>query len=162
MNDIGLILLGAGGHALVVLEACRLAGRRVAGLLDPALPPGSLVLGAPVLGGDERLDDPEFVAAHEWVVGSARREVMARLAARLEARGANTPTVIHPRAVISPSVVLERGGFVAAGVVVQALARVGPFTLLNTACSVDHEAVIGRGCHVAPGARILGRAAVGE
>ena len=49
-----VVVVGAGGHAKVVIEAVRACGGDVVGLLDPN-PRASSVLGVPVLGGDEAL-----------------------------------------------------------------------------------------------------------
>ena len=50
-----LVLVGAGGHAKVVIEVARAAGRfNLVGLIDPR-PAAPEVLGVPVLGGDEIL-----------------------------------------------------------------------------------------------------------
>jgi FlaA1/EpsC-like NDP-sugar epimerase len=51
------VLVGAGGHAKVVLEVFRaLGGFDVVGFVDPN-PPAPVLLGLPVLGGDAMLHD---------------------------------------------------------------------------------------------------------
>ncbi len=50
-----VVIIGAGGHAKVVVEAVRATGIfDIIGLTDPA-PPAREVLGVPVLGGDDML-----------------------------------------------------------------------------------------------------------
>ncbi|MCB1139905.1 MAG: acetyltransferase, partial [Leptospiraceae bacterium] len=49
-----LVLIGAGGHARAVTDVIELEDRfRILGFLDTKLPPDTLVLGYPVLGGDD-------------------------------------------------------------------------------------------------------------
>ena len=61
-------ILGSGGHARVVADVCRAAGREVRGFLDAGAQKGSRSGGVPVLGGDELLADRAFVGAHEFLV----------------------------------------------------------------------------------------------
>ena len=56
MNDRPFIVIGAGGHAKVVVDLLQMAGHTVAGLtdIDPALH-GMDVLGVPIIGDDDAL-----------------------------------------------------------------------------------------------------------
>ena len=52
---LDLLIVGAGGHAKVVIEAVRAAGLgHLVGILDPA-PLSPKILGLPVIGNDEGL-----------------------------------------------------------------------------------------------------------
>ena len=56
MNKAPLLMIGAGGHAKVLLSALRRSGESVAGLVDAdASLHGSSVLGVQVLGGDDEV-----------------------------------------------------------------------------------------------------------
>ena len=48
-----IIIVGAGGHAHVVIDSLRLQGHAIKGAVDPALRVGERFMGIPVLGGDE-------------------------------------------------------------------------------------------------------------
>ena len=61
-----IILVAAGGHGRVVIDALLASGTRIRGLVDPALGAGSSVMGAVVLGGDEVLDRVE--SSQCWLV----------------------------------------------------------------------------------------------
>jgi len=56
MNKGSIILLAAGGHGSVVLDALLASGSSVSGILDPGRTVGSLIFNVPVLGGDDLLD----------------------------------------------------------------------------------------------------------
>ncbi|MNJ71095.1 UDP-N-acetylbacillosamine N-acetyltransferase [compost metagenome] len=40
--------------------------------------------------------------------------------------------------------------------------RIGPGSILNTGCSVDHDCVLGTAVHISPGARLAGGVKVGD
>lgn len=152
-----IVVVGAGGHAKVVIAAARAAGWTVRGVLDDdEARHGTAVLGADVLGGTDRL--VALGAPAVLAIGSNRAR--AALDARLpDARWA---TIVHPTAWLAPSVTLGPGTVVFAGCVVQPDAVLGRHVILNTGCSVDHDGAIGDYVHVAPGARLAGAVTLGE
>ena len=54
------MILGNGGHARVVADACATSGRSVAGYLGPS------IAGEPHLGGDDRIEDDGFRGEHDF------------------------------------------------------------------------------------------------
>ncbi len=65
-----IVIIGSGGHARVLADVCRTAGRPVRGFVDPKVTKGEFVAGIPVLGGDEILESADFVARYEFALGS--------------------------------------------------------------------------------------------
>lgn len=159
MTSKPLIIIGAGGHAKVVADAALAAGWTVAGLLDRD---GSGILGLAVLGGDARLDDPAFVAAHCFVAAIGAQAARRRLSLRVLAAGGDLAVVVHPSAIVAPSAIIGAGSVVLAGAVVNPDARIGRFAIVNVCASVDHDNVLGDNVQVGPGARLTGNVSVGE
>lgn len=150
-----LLIVGAGGHAKVVLDAAMCAGIEVAALRgEPGDP--EAVLGAPVVFGEQT------AGADSFIIGVGDNEMRARLYDAWHARGLKPATVVHPSAVVASSAHLGPGVFAAAGSVVNPDARVGANTILNTGCTVDHDCSIGAHAHVAPGVSISGAVEIGE
>lgn len=168
------MILGAGGHAKVVLDAIHLSGARprpgaraidVVGLLDsdPALR-GSRLMGIPVIGGDEML--PDLLRAgvrHAFVAVGAVGDNSRRqsLAERLWALGFHLLTVVHPGAWVSPHADLGEGTCVLAGAIINAGARVGRNAIVNTGAVVEHDCRVADHAHIAPGARLAAGVEVG-
>lgn len=162
MSRAALLLLGAGGHAKVVLEAAAAGDRwRRFALLDDRYPSHRSLLGWPVLGGCETaerwLDDYPEAALGLGDNGS-------RLAGlrRLERCGFGLPCVVHPRAWVSASAVLAAGCVVLAQAAVSAEARLGRGCIVNTGATVDHDCELAEGVHVAPGAHLAAGVRVGR
>jgi sugar O-acyltransferase (sialic acid O-acetyltransferase NeuD family) len=158
---MGLVLIGAGGHARVVLDAAQACGLTVDGLLDTAREAGDTLAGAPILGGDEHLDDSDFVRAHGFHVSISDPVAKTSLVNRLNSVSARFETICHPGAIISSSATLADGVFVNAGAVINAGAQIGAHVIVNTRASVDHDNEIGPGAHIAPGVTVCGDVVVG-
>jgi sugar O-acyltransferase (sialic acid O-acetyltransferase NeuD family) len=157
-----LILVGGGGHALVVAEAALAAGDALVGFLDDD-PFAPLCAGSPKaarLGGMDAVDllrDP----GRGWIIGVGDVDVRRALIERLHAL-AGASAVIHPAASVSPSASIGGGAFIGPGAVVHTRARIGDHAIINSGAIVEHECVVGPNAHVAPGAALAGRATIGR
>jgi len=152
-----LIVVGAGGHAKVVVAAARAAGFRVVAISDDVrLRWGDRLLGIAVSGPTEPvLQD----ARARVVLAIGANAVRRRMAATARCRFV---TVIHPSAIIDPTVQLGAGSVVFAGAVIQPDTAIGAHAIVNTAASIDHDCVLGEAVHVAPGARLAGNVTLGD
>ena len=154
---MSVLVVGAGGHAKVVIATLRAAGHAIAGVLDDAPEPvGRTVLGIPVIGPIARLGDHDGPAV--LAIGSNR--VRRRLAAAYPE--ANWLAVVHPSAVVDESVRVGEGAVVFAGAVVQPDTVVGRHAIVNTGATVDHDGRLGAFVHVGPGAHLSGNVMIGE
>jgi UDP-perosamine 4-acetyltransferase len=159
MSDLPLLVLGAGGHAKVLVGALKRSGANLLGLVDPdPARHGALVLGVPVLGGDEVLDrhPPGTVLLVNGLGSVGSLAPRAALYHRFHSLGYRFTRVIDPSAVVGEEVTLGEGCQVMAGAVIQPGAVIGEDTIVNTGARLDHDTVIGSHCHVAPGAVLSG------
>jgi sugar O-acyltransferase (sialic acid O-acetyltransferase NeuD family) len=154
-------LVGAGGHAKVVLDAL------VSGEIDPATirigddnpqRAGASLLGLPV-------DMPALqssVSGRPFHVAVGSGSVRERLAAEGEAMGGSYLAIVHPTAQISTFADIGEGAFVAALAVVGPSARIGRGAIINHGAVVDHDCRVGAFSHVAPLACLGGSVTVGH
>lgn len=162
MSGARVVVLGAGGHAKVVIATLQSAGWAVVAVLDddPGRAGGG-VLGVEVAGTVGDLAAWEGVAAITAVGdGRARQRLVARVEA--ERPGVVWASAVHPAAVVHPGVRLGPGSVIFAGAVVQPDSAVGAHAIVNTGASIDHDGRLGDFVHVAPGARLAGGVEVGE
>ncbi|MBI1945856.1 MAG: acetyltransferase [Deltaproteobacteria bacterium] len=143
-----VVVVGAGGHAKVVIATLRAAGRTVIGcaVRDRSEPTGHL-LGVPLVAEDD------LPAGAELLLGVGDNHLRQRLAGKLVGPWTSC---VHPAATVAEGSVLGVGTLVCAGAVVQADARLGAHVIVNTCASVDHDCIVGDFVHVAPGARLAG------
>lgn len=157
-----VVILGAGGHGLVVAETARTAGFDLLGFIDddPALRTRS-PLGLPVLGLTTMVEHRE-IACDGVLLGIGRNIIRTGLLRRFLASGHALPTLVHPRAWVGPSALMGAATVVMANASVQTGCRLGAAVIINTNASVDHDGVLGDGVHVSPGAHLAGNVTVGE
>lgn len=155
-----LILLGAGGHAKVLLSLIHACGFEVIGVCDPALAQSGVFdwRGVRVLGSDEAVFamDPLSVGLVNGVGQLVRTAGRRALFDAFTARGYRFPALVHPAAWVDESVSLGDGAQVMAGAIIQADVVIGSNSVINTRASVDHDCQLGRDVHVAPGATLCG------
>jgi len=70
---------------------------------------------------------------------------------RLQCEGIPVPTLIHPRAYVSPRATLGQGTVVLPMAVVNTGVRVGEGCIINIGALIDHDSVIENYVHLAPG-----------
>jgi len=167
---MSLVVLCAGGHARVVIEALRSRGTCPTAVTDrDSARVGSLLGGIPIIGPDEdilamKVDSVELAnglgnrASRTSPGLSARRELFGRFAAL----GYAFPVISHASAVIASDVSPGEGAQVMAGAIIQPGARIGRNVLVNTRAVVEHDCQVGDHCHIAPGAVLCGGVSVGE
>jgi sugar O-acyltransferase (sialic acid O-acetyltransferase NeuD family) len=160
-----VVIIGAGGHARVLLDMLSLLKIPVAGMTDVAASlAGREIFGVRVLGDDEALQ--RFPCGTTRLVnglGSVKTMDARRAAfARLRARGYGFLTLAHPSAVVSARAVLGEGVQALARSVVQCGARIGANSILNTGAQVDHDCVVGDHVHLAPGVTLSGDVHIGD
>lgn len=152
-----LLLIGAGGHAKVVLDAVLMSGRfEVVGLLDadPKLR-GTHVLGFPVLGDEGLLEETAYAGCGVIVSIGDNRQRLA-VAAQCVPMERTFAIAIHPSVIVGRNVEIGEGTVVLGGAVINPGAAIGAHCIVNTSASIDHDCVLGDGVHVSPGAHIAG------
>ncbi|HMO90551.1 MAG TPA: acetyltransferase, partial [Lacibacter sp.] len=153
--DTSFLLLGAGGHGMVIAEILEACGQTITGFFDDITQRRDL-LGYPVYRSLEELNP---APGTRWILCVGKNSARKELA---EQHPFPFGTAVHPSSVISPRSSLGEGTVVMAGVCVNSSARIGRHVILNTRCSVDHECVIGDFAHLSPGVSLAGNVQVGE
>ena len=157
-----LIVIGAGAHAKVVIEAIRAAALgEIIGLIDPS-PVSHSVLSVPIIGDDDDLERLRIEGIESAVVALGGNALRLKVANKLRDLGFALPAVIHPSALVSPSALVEEGAILMARAVLGTESVLRALAILNTAASVDHDNIIGVAAHIAPGCALAGNVDVGE
>jgi len=157
-----LILLGAGGHARVLLSTVLQLGQQVVGVADPDHAQAAR-LGIPYLGGDDSVlgFDPAEVLLINGVGSVASIANRLNVYESFRKRGYRFASVIHPAAIIASEVELAEGVQIMAGAILQTGSVVAEDCIINTGARIDHDCVMDAHAHVAPGAVLSGGVHVG-
>jgi sugar O-acyltransferase (sialic acid O-acetyltransferase NeuD family) len=149
----GIVVIGAGGHAKVLISTLTARGLPIAAVFDDDDSKwGMDAHGTRV----SRIERERGGSAIIGIGDNAQRREMAS-ALKFEWQ-----TVVHPSACVHPSAKLGRGTVVFAGAVVQPDAVIGDHVIVNTGATIDHDCVIGDYAHLAPGVHLSGAVHVGE
>lgn len=163
---VPLVVLGASGHARVVIDAARRSSAfELLGVVDPSIPADTTLNGLRCLGGEECL--PEIAARVDGlaaIIAIGDNAVRARVADKVLGLVPRIrfAAVIHPATVIAEDVTIADGSFIAAGVTINCGTRVGRHAVVNTNASVDHDSSIGDFAFVGPNAALAGGVSVGR
>ena len=166
-----LIIIGSGGHALVIWEILEQVGNvEVMGFTDPSTPSGTMKqlgsLSKPVLGGDDVLIEQLKTNPRLYGIAGVGPEPYAVRHAALDLLDTygqeRVFTAVHPRAVVSPAARLGAGSVVMAGAVVNPGVVMGRHCVINTGATVDHECQLSDNVFIQPGVHLGGRVVVGE
>lgn len=153
-----IYLIGAGGHAKVILSLLEERGKRCLGIYDDAERLWNTSLwGIPVIGPVRELPDREEFTA---VIAVGGNEIRRRISRTF--KNICWATLIHPHSWVHSSVVVGIGTVVFAGVVIQPDTVIGAHTIINTSVSIDHDCHVGDFCHLAPGCHIAGGVKIGN
>lgn len=160
-----IFIIGASGHAKVVIDIVERQGRwRVAGLIDARLPAGAVHFGCPVLGDEGALAD--LARAHgvrALLVAVGDNAARARVVERAQALAPELAfaTAVHPAASVARGAEVGPGSVVMPGAVLGPDARVGRHCIVNTGAMLDHDGVLDDYASLGPGAALGGNARVG-
>ena len=155
----GIVVIGAGGHAKVVIETLRATGREVACCVAGKSVDG---IGVPMLRGDEHLAALRAKGHGQAIVAIGDNTLRARLAEQVLAAGYELVSAISPHAVISPSVKLGRGVVILPGAIVNAGAVINDLAIINSGAVVEHDCHVGLGAHLGPLCGLAGNVSIGR
>jgi sugar O-acyltransferase (sialic acid O-acetyltransferase NeuD family) len=160
------IILGAGGHARVLIDCMRGSGVvQIHGILDPDEERwGQTMYEVPILGGDELIAQIAGEGVKYFTVGlgsTGSSEARQRLFSLGQSQGLLPLTVIHPACIYSGSATIGPGSQLLAGSIVNAGAVIGKNVIINTGAIVEHDCRVEDHAHIATGARLAGTVHVG-
>ncbi|MGE7991587.1 NeuD/PglB/VioB family sugar acetyltransferase [Pseudomonas sp. NPDC089554] len=162
MSGLPVLLLGAGGHARVVLDVLKLCGHDLVGVSAPELAKHNGWYGLEAVGGDEDVlcSDTQQVLLANGIGVIPGQTLRIRVHQRFRQHGYRFVSVVHPSAVVAASCELGEGVQIMAGAIVQPGCRIAGGVVVNTGALVDHECHVEELAFIGPGATLCGQARV--
>ena len=164
-DERSVIVLGAGGHARVLVSILKRLNKRILGATALSPIEESDFFGIPILGDDDEIENwsPQEI---ELVNGigmiAAGDSARHKNSDRMRALGYRFLNVVDPSAFIAPEATVSEGAQIMAGAIIQPGAIIGKDSIINTGAQVDHDCVIGEGSHVCPGSLLAGDVRIGQ
>jgi sugar O-acyltransferase (sialic acid O-acetyltransferase NeuD family) len=154
-----VIVLGAGGHAKVVISTLLELNFQINGVLDDDPNKwNQKVLNIPVLGPIELLKSGNF---EQGIIAIGDNKTRKEIVEKYNGF-CRWISIIHPFSYVHPSVEIGDGSVIFAGAVIQPEVIIGKHVIINTSASVDHDCKIEDFVHIAPGVHLAGGVSVGE
>nr|WP_121270565.1 acetyltransferase [Pedobacter schmidteae] len=148
-------IIGAGGHAKVVLDILLESNQHISGIWDENSNL-KFLLGYTIYGDFKAFKQ---LSSEQFVIAIGNNFIRKQMASQL---GSNKARVIHPRSVISKFAKIGIGTVVMANVTVNADTLIGDYVILNTNASVDHECKLADFVHISPHVALGGNVSIGE
>ena len=159
-----VIIIGAGGHAKVLLETLKLIKWNVIGLIAKDVVKGDILYGIKVLGDDQAIQffSPDEVCLVNGIGSLPGNMLRWKLANKFRNKGFSFSQIIHPAACIAEDVIISQGVQVMAGSVLQPGVEIGEDCIINTGVFIDHDCHISANCHLSPGVTLCGGVRIGR
>lgn len=147
-----IYIYGASGHGKVIADIIQASGYTLGGWID-----------------DDKtkncLSWEDFCALHvqaSIALGIGSNYIRSTVAKKVKLAGHNLPILIHPTAVVSPSVLLKEGSVVMPLCVINADTQIGAGVIINSGSVIEHDCLIGEYVHISPSSAIAGNVKIGE
>jgi sugar O-acyltransferase (sialic acid O-acetyltransferase NeuD family) len=160
-----VIVLGAGGHASVLIDALQQLNADVLGITDPDETLwGKELMGVDILGNDDKIFDihPERIELVNGLGSTRNTRARQKLFETWQLRGYSFASVIHPKTILAASARVAEGVQILAGAIINPHTMIGANTVVNTGAILEHDCVVGNHVHIAPGVKIAGSVSVGS
>lgn len=164
---IPLHIIGAGGHAKVVLDIiyqmANFDSLDISVYDDKFEEPHKMqVLNEFVCGKVDALYNSRFKGHSVFVAIGDNKRRMELINRVRTMPGLHPKTFLHPNSYVSPFAKIGAGSIVMPGAVIQTGAVIGEGCIINTGATVDHDCELGKGVHICPGAHLAGEVFVGD
>jgi sugar O-acyltransferase (sialic acid O-acetyltransferase NeuD family) len=157
MKKEPVILIGSGGHALIVADIIeQMDCFEIIGIISSSNEKHPF-LNYPILGNDDCLEiyfNKGIKKAALGIGGYTSNELRASVFHKLKGMGFSIATAIHPKSTIAKGVAIGEGSCIFAGVVLNPAVSIGKNSIIATSSSIDHETKIGNHVLVSAGATI--------
>lgn len=154
-----LIIIGAGGHGKVIADIAKFNGYQEIVFLDDDIK--KYKIGEYQIIGTTN-DIEKFKEKYDFFVGIGNNKIRKKISLMLNEKKISQPILIHPSAVIDPTVNIGNGTVIMANVVINADSKIGNGCIINTSSSIDHDCLINSYTHISPGVHVAGTVSIGE
>lgn len=160
-------MLGAGGHAKVILDIAKLTGIKITHIVDIKEKLDPLFYGLKHITSDNNITNnlhpkESYCINALGVIPGKSKLLRSTIYAKYIRNNYIFIKMIHPSAIISPNVTVESGVNIMAGAIIQTGSIIKQNSIINTGVLIDHDCQIEKDVHIAPGAVLCGNVKVGK
>jgi len=151
-----VILIGYSGHAYVVTDIILSSGREIIGYCETEKKDANPYQ-LSYLGSEESNQNLYSEGSNTCFVAIGNNTLRNKISTYLIESGAEMTNVVHPSAIVSDNVKLEKGIMLGHGCIINSCAVISKGVICNTGSIIEHECNIGEYAHIAPGTVLCGK-----
>lgn len=155
-----LLIIGAGGHASVLVDILREQNRDIIGIVSPEIDRSRKVFQGVChypYDDDALRFKPDAILLVNGIGSLPKSNLRSKIYDKFVKLGFQFASVIASDAKISDFAELCHGVQVMHGAIIQAGTIIGENTIINTGAIIDHDGDIGLNNHIAPGVTLSGQ-----
>ncbi len=165
MSKNKIILIGGGGHCKSCIEVIESTNQyEIAGIIDTAEKVGERILGYPIIGSDEDLE--EIRKNHDIAlvtVGQIKSAaIRIKLFEKIKALNFKLPTIIAATAHVSKHASIGKGTIIMHQAMINADVTIGNNCIINTKVLIEHDTHVGNHSHISTASILNGNVRVGN
>lgn len=156
-----IILIGNGGHSRVIRDLISAEGRfEIFAILDDQFTKviNSEILYAPI----SYIKELEKISELKVALAIGNNKIRKKIVEQLKLPSNKYVALIHPTAIISPSVKIGCGTVIMPKAVINANTVIGNHVIINSSAVVEHDNYIEDFAHIAPNVTLTGSVRVGR
>ena len=160
----GILIVGAGGHARVLIDVLRSCDLAPTGLVDPNLPPNESVLGVQILGDDAWLD-AQNRSDHRLVIGigaTGLPTTRVRLFNDLSDKGHTIIGASHASTLRGSNCNIDNTAQILPGCAVNNSTQIDANVVVYTGSIIEHDCIVGAHTYLSPRVTLCGGVTIGE
>ena len=160
-----ILIYGASGHAKMIVDIIQKTNNYImTGFVDCYKPINDVVYGHKIIGNLEQIPklikelniEGIVIGIGENITRMEKYHEIKKIAPNLE-----FVAIVHPTATIAEDVLITEGTVIMANVVINADAKIGRFSILNTASTFGHDCEMDDFSSLASGVTIAGNVKIG-
>ncbi len=159
-----IAIFGAGGfgrEVKIIIDAINAISKKYEfiGFYDDGFETNKIINGYPVLGGVKEINTSNDPLMLVLAIGNPK--IKKKVFEKISNPNVGFPSLIHPSAILSnDDVIIEEGCIICAGNIITCNIKIEKFTILNLACTVGHDTIIGAFSSFMPSVNISGEVTI--
>ncbi len=146
MKKEEVYIVGAGTYGEVMYELAELLGYTIEGFYDENdQKKGKTVMNSKVLGRLSELEEHD-IKGKKFVIAIGKNSTRNELMDKINKFGGETPTLIHPSAIISPSAEIGKGVYIHANAYIWTKVKIGNHCIISPKVIIAHHTSVGKAC----------------
>lgn len=160
-----IIIIGASGHAKVIIDAIELVGKySIHGYIDSYKPKEKKILNYTILGSEKIIPELVNKGINKGIIAIGDNYKRAKMAKKILKTVPNFEfvSIIHPSAIISKYANIGNGSVILGGAIIDVDSKVGDFCIVNNAANLGHDSTMESYSSLAPNTSTGGAVFIGK